>query len=43
VEERILSLPGVKDASSAIVLDTVKEPPVMVAPVPARKSQAPRR
>src|SRR5690606_19031612 len=30
VEERILSLPGVKDASSAIVLDAVKESPASI-------------
>jgi Lrp/AsnC family leucine-responsive transcriptional regulator len=33
IEERLLSLPGVKDASSTIVLDTVKELQVMI---PAR-------
>jgi Lrp/AsnC family transcriptional regulator, leucine-responsive regulatory protein len=30
IEEKILSLPGVKDASSTIVLDTVKEPQPMI-------------
>jgi Lrp/AsnC family leucine-responsive transcriptional regulator len=30
IEERILSLPAVKDASSAIVLDTIKEPRAMI-------------
>jgi DNA-binding Lrp family transcriptional regulator len=30
IEEKLLSLPGVKDASSTIVLDTVKEPRAMI-------------